>query len=84
MYGVSLGAVLIFLAIILIGLIVCSIPFIIAGYYFGGVLGGVAGATVIPVGYYAYTKYKRSMESPPDEYNPPDGKKIEVDTLVQK
>jgi len=37
---------------------VLSTPLIIAGYYFGGVLGGVAGAVVVPVGALAYTKYK--------------------------
>jgi hypothetical protein len=91
MFNIPLWLVLLFLAIVLIGLIILSTPFIIVGYYFGGVLGGVAGGTVVPIGTFAYTRYNAyksrqewAARVEVEKAQEADGKKIEADQLVQQ
>jgi len=92
MFNIPVWVVLLFLAIVLIGLIILSTPFIIVGYYFGGVLGGVAGGTVVPIGTFAYTRYNayKSRQKWAEQQDAEkareaaESKKIEADTLVQQ
>ena len=54
---VAIVIIIIIIIYYIIYFMVLSTPLIIAGYYLGGVPGGVAGAVILPIGYYAYSKY---------------------------